>query len=104
MTDPAPPQIGTTSTTAAMIREPLVWLLVVVFAGLVLIRAHHTHLGLWMVVGAVGAAAVLRLVLSPRAAGLLAVRNRAFDVAMLAVLTGGLAALVVLVPFPPGTG
>ncbi|MDQ1688345.1 MAG: hypothetical protein QOK42_1320 [Frankiaceae bacterium] len=104
MTDPTPTPRGASSTTADLLREPLVWLLVALTAGLVVIRAHHTRVGLAIIAGAVAAAALLRLALSPRAAGLLVVRTRGFDVAALAAMAGGLAALAVLVPFPPGTG
>jgi hypothetical protein len=102
--DPAPAPRATAPAALALVREPLVWLVALTAAALVVIRAHHTRLGLAMIAGAVGLAAVLRLVLSPRAAGLLAVRTRALDVATLLALTAGLVALAVLVPFPPGTG
>jgi hypothetical protein len=101
MTEPRPP---VTSTTLSLLREPLIWLLVLLTAGLVVIRAHHTRVGLGLMATAVGLAALARLVLSPRTAGLLAVRTRGFDVAVLLALTAGLVALVVLGPCPPGTG
>ena len=104
MTDPTTGPKPATTTTLSLLREPLVWLLALVTAGLVVIRAHHTRVGLGLIAAAVGLAALIRLVLSPRAAGLLAVRTRGFDVAVLLALAGGLVALVVLVPFPPGTG
>jgi hypothetical protein len=104
MTDPAQGPRLPSTTTLSLLREPLIWLLAVVTAGLVVIRAHHTRAGLWLLAAAVGMAALARLVLSPRAAGLLAVRTRGFDVTVLLAMTGGLVALVVLVPFPPGTG
>jgi hypothetical protein len=105
MTDPTPPPArGSGSTTASLLREPLVWLLVVVTAGLVVIRAHHTRAGLGLIATAVALAGLVRLLVSPRTAGLLVVRTRAFDVAALLAMAGGLVALVVLVPFPPGTG
>lgn len=91
-TSPAP-------LTSALLREPLVWLLVVLTAGLVLIRADHTRLGLVVIVAAVGLGALLRLVLSPHAAGLLAVRTRAFDVAVLGSLALGLGVVLAVVPF-----
>ena len=85
--------------SGGLLREPLLWLLVVLTAGLVLIRADHTRLGLGVIVAAVGLAALLRLVLSPHAAGLLAVRTRAFDVAVLAALAVGLGVVLAVVPF-----
>lgn len=90
----------TTPTPTGLLREPLVWLLVVVTAGLVLIRADHTQAGLAVIVAAVGLAALLRLLLSPHAAGLLAVRTRAFDVGVMAALAVSLGIVLAVVPFP----
>lgn len=94
MTDPA------SSSPGGLLREPLVWLLVVVTAGLVFIRAEHTRAGLAVIASALALGALLRLLLSPRAAGLLAVRTRAFDVAVLSALAMSLGILIVVVPFP----
>lgn len=95
-TAPQTPGPGSTG----LLREPLVWLLVVVTVGLVLIRAHHTRAGLGVIVAAVSVAALLRLILTPRAAGLLAVRTRGFDVAVMTSLALGLGTLLAVVPFP----
>lgn len=94
MSDPSPGPIPT-----GLLREPLVWLLVLLTAGLVLIRADHTRLGLAVIVAAVALAALLRLVLSPHTAGLLAVRTRAFDVAVMGSLAIGLGVVLAVVPF-----
>ena len=83
-----------------LLREPLVWLLVAVTAGLVAVRMHHPQVGLGIIAGAVGLAALLRMVLSPHAAGLLVVRTRGFDVALLVALAVALAVVLAVVPFP----
>lgn len=64
----------------------------VVLAGLLIVRLHHFRAGSYlMALGMLGAAG-LRLVLPARRAGLLVVRSRGLDVAMLTTL--GVAVLV----------
>jgi hypothetical protein len=78
--------------------------LLAVVVGLALVGQDHWRRGLLLAgIGLLGGA-VLRLVLPARASGLLAVRGRMFDVAVLTVL--GLAVLVLTtsVPIPSGTG
>jgi hypothetical protein len=71
--------------------------------GLWLVWAHHPRKGLATIALAMLAAAFLRLVLPPRDAGLLVVRSRLMDVAVLLVLAGAVVALAVVQNFPgPG--
>ena len=86
-----------------VLREPLLGVLLVVGVGLWLIWDHHPRKGLATIAVAFGAAALARLVLSPRDAGLLVVRNRVIDVAILIGFAVGIALLAVVQNFPsPG--
>ena len=97
-TSPAP-------LTSALLREPLVWLLVVLTAGLVLIRADHTRLGLVVIVAAgLAAVAGVRLLARPRAPGSLVGRGRHTDVLVLAALAAAIAVLAAVTPLPGGAG
>jgi hypothetical protein len=58
----------------------------VVVAGLVVTTAGHWRGGVHLISGALGGAAVLRLVLPARDAGMLAVRHRALDCSLLAIV------------------
>jgi hypothetical protein len=69
-----------------------------VVVGLAVIALHHFRAGTLIVACAVVAAAVLRLFLPSRRAGLLAVRGRFFDVAVLGALGLGMLALGLAVP------
>ncbi len=78
------------------------WPLMVVLAVLV-VALVYLGLGRWrsaslLIAGAAGLAAVLRLVLRARVAGLLVVRRRWIDVVGLASMAAGIAALAFLVP------
>jgi hypothetical protein len=77
---------------------PLALVLLGVGTGLIVIANHHFRAGSIIVGGAVVAAAVLRLTLPVRRAGLLVVRSRIFDVAVLSVLGLGILALGLAVP------
>lgn len=57
--------------------------------------------GVRVLAGALGAAALLRLVLPQRDAGMLAVRHRLLDVAILALVAGTLVMLTVSIPDQP---
>lgn len=66
--------------------KPLLLVLAVVTAGLVLVVLHQWRLGSAVVGLALSLAAALRLVLPTERAGLLAVRSRPVDAAVLVVL------------------
>ena len=87
---PAPPGHGEWLLLGAV-------LLAVLF-GLALVGQDHWRRGLSIVGLALLAAAGLRAVLPTRRVGLLAVRSRTFDVVVLAVLGGGVLALLAVVP------
>jgi hypothetical protein len=115
---PEPPQVEPTEAHAdgppirvaprrrwrpPLLREPLVVILAAVGAGLWLVWAHHPRKGLATIALALGAAALLRLVLPPRDAGLLVVRGRVVDVAALLLMSGAVVVLAVVQHFPgPG--
>ncbi|HET9421175.1 MAG TPA: DUF3017 domain-containing protein [Nocardioides sp.] len=61
-------------------------------------RSHDWRLGVRVVAGALFAAALLRLVLPQRDAGMLAVRSRVIDVGLLVVIGGGLFVLAGNIP------
>ena len=65
-------------------------------------RSHDWRLGVRVVAGALFAAALLRLVLPQRDAGMLAVRSRVIDVCLLSVVGGGLFLLAGSIPDQPG--
>jgi hypothetical protein len=73
-----------------------------VAAGLLLTWLHRPQLGMYVVAAALGAAALLRLALPERHAGLLAVRARWLDVLALSALAVALAVIAAVTPFPPG--
>jgi len=84
------------------VREwPLALVLTGVAGGLVVVASDHFRRGTALFACAVLLAAVLRLVLPTRQAGLLAVRSRGVDVLVLSVLAFGLGMLALVVPPPP---
>ena len=86
-----------------IIREPLIVILAAVAAGLWLVWAHHPRKGLGTIALALAVGGLLRLLLPPRDAGLLAVRSRRIDVIVLFVLSGMVVVLAVVQHFPgPG--
>jgi hypothetical protein len=88
---------------ASVLREPLIVILAAVSAGLWLVWVHHPRKGLATIALALGAAALLRLVLPPRDAGLLVVRSRIIDVVALLLMSGAVVVLAVVQHFPgPG--
>jgi hypothetical protein len=74
--------------------------LLVVAAGLVLALLDHWRRGSAVLAAAAALAAVLRLVLPTRIAGVLAVRSRRFDVTFLLALTALLVAMALAVRAP----
>lgn len=77
---------------------PLMVVLAVLAIALVLLGLGRWRSASLMIAGAAGLAALLRLVLRARVAGLLVVRRRWVDVVGLASIAAGIAALAFLVP------
>ena len=77
---------------------------VVVAAGVAVLTLHHLRLGLYVIAAGLAAAAVLRLLLRPRAAGSLVVRSRHADVVVLAALAVAIAVLAAVTPLAGSTG
>lgn len=64
---------------------------------------HHPRAGLYLIALVLAGLALLRAVLPGRHAGLLAVRGRTFDTAMLGMLAAALVAFATITQFPrPG--
>jgi hypothetical protein len=82
--------------------DPLLVVLGVVAAGLIVAGLHQPQIGMWIICGALGGAAVLRLVLRERDAGSLVVRIRRLDVLVLSTLAIALGVLAAVTPFPAG--
>jgi hypothetical protein len=83
------------------IREwPIALVLFCVAGGFAVVLANHFRRGSVVIAGALLLAALLRLLLPARLAGLLVVRSRVFDVAVLTVLGIGLFLTAVVVPPP----
>lgn len=76
--------------------------LLVATAGIVVTVADDWRLGVRVLAGALAGAAALRLLLPEREAGMLAVRHRAVDVVLLAVIAGALWWLAGSIPEQPG--
>jgi len=82
------------------VREwPIALVLLCVAAGFAVVLSNHFRRGSVVISGALMLAALLRLVLPVRRAGLLAVRSRFFDVVVLAGM--GLAMFLTAVVVPP---
>lgn len=80
--------------------DPIVAVLGGLGIGLLLTWLHHPRVGMYALSAALAAAALLRLLLRPGEAGLLVVRSRTTDVAVLGVLAVGLLVLASVTPFP----
>jgi uncharacterized membrane protein HdeD (DUF308 family) len=80
--------------------DPLLLVLAGVVAGVVVAVLRRPQPGMLVIAATLAIAAVLRLVLRPRAAGSLVVRSRQVDVAVLAVLAAAVGALALVTPFP----
>jgi len=76
--------------------------LLVTLGGLVVVATGDWRAGIRIMGGALIAASVARLLLSPRDAGMLAVRNKALDMALLAGLGAALIFLATSIPDQPG--
>jgi len=108
--DRAPPSLGVAvppGTEAGAPRrrfpEPLILVLAGVALGMTLTWLHHPRVGLYLVASSVAVAALLRIVLPGRDAGLLVVRSRLVDGVVLAALAAALIVLASVTPFPaPG--
>jgi hypothetical protein len=84
--------------------DPLAPVVLTVAIGVLIAALHHPRTGMFVVTGALAAAALLRLVLSPRNAGSLVVRKRRVDVVVLVGLAVALGVLAAVTPFPAGQG
>jgi hypothetical protein len=84
--------------------DPLSVVLAAVIAGVIIAAVHHPRTGMYVACGGLAAGGVLRLVLSPRNAGLLVVRKRRVDVVILLGLALALGVLAAVTPFPAGQG
>ena len=82
------------------VRDPMWPILACVLVGVGLAAIHQPRAGLFLISGALAAAAICRLLLRPRAAGSLVVRNRQVDVGVLAALATAIAVLASVTPFP----
>ncbi|MDR2620069.1 MAG: DUF3017 domain-containing protein [Propionibacteriaceae bacterium] len=83
---------------AALKRQwPLLVVWLAVIAGLVLIYLQYWRRGSVVVGGAVGLAAVFRLLLPPERAGLLVVRSRTFDVIVTGLAGAAIMGLAMIV-------
>lgn len=89
-TDPPPPPRRV---------DPLLGVLAGMAAGVAVATVHHPQVGLFLIAASLAAGALLRLLLGPRAAGSLVVRSRQLDVAVLALLAAGIAAVAAATPF-----
>lgn len=76
----------------------LLVVLIFVAAGVVLVAMHHWRRGSVMIGGAVGLAALLRLLLPTRLAGLLVVRSKSFDVISCGLIGAAIMILGMIVP------
>jgi len=76
--------------------------LALTLAGLAVVTSGEWRVGIRMVGGALIAASVVRLLLSPRDAGMLAVPHKALDMALLAGLGAALIFLATSIPDQPG--
>lgn len=77
---------------------PLMVVLAVVCGALVLLGLGEWRIASLVIAAALALAAVLRLVLRARVAGLLVVRRRWVDVVALATMAAGIATLALIVP------
>jgi Protein of unknown function (DUF3017) len=95
VTTPAPPRRRV---------DPLLFVVLGVAAGIFIAAIHRPQVGTWVVCASLAVAAVLRLVLLPRDAGLLVVRSRRVDVMVLAGLATAVGVLAAVTPFPTSGG
>jgi uncharacterized membrane protein len=100
MTEARRARIEPTAAARTLRAWPVVVVLVGVVAGLViaLVVDSGWRLGCLVIGGSLGVGALERIALPSREAGLLQVRSKAFDAAMLIVLAVTIVALAVVVP------
>jgi Protein of unknown function (DUF3017) len=84
--------------------DPLVAVVITVGVGIGLVAFRHPRAGIWVVSGGLAGGALLRLLLSPRSAGLLVVRTRRVDVVVLGGLALALGVLAAVTHLPAGSG
>jgi hypothetical protein len=84
--------------------DPLALVVAIVAVGVAVAALHHPRVGMFVVSAGLAVGALLRLVLTRRHAGLLAVRSRRLDVGILVSLSAALGVLAAVTPFPPGQG
>ena len=89
-----------TKPTRAVNEVPVIVVFTVAAAGLLAVTQGFWRRGLLVVAGAMLLAAVLRLALPTRQAGLLAVRGKAVDVVVLASFGSAILLLAAIVPPP----
>jgi hypothetical protein len=84
--------------------DPLLLVVIGVAAGILIAALQRPAVGTWVVCASLSCAAALRLVLRPRAAGLLVVRSRRIDVVVLVGLAVAVGVLAAVTPFPGSGG
>jgi Protein of unknown function (DUF3017) len=84
--------------------DPLGIVVAIAATGVLIATLHHPRAGMFVVCGGLAVGGLARLVLSPRRAGLLVVRKRRLDVAVLLGLALALGVLAAVTPFPAGQG
>ena len=72
--------------------------------GIAVAALHQPQPGMFVIAATLAIGGVLRLLLRPRDAGSLVVRNRHLDVAVLFGLAVAVAVLAAVTPFPAGRG
>ena len=82
--------------------DPLLVVILGVAVGVVLAAVRHPQPGMYVVAGALGLGAALRLFLRPRDAGSLVVRSRQLDVIVLITLAVAIGVIAAVTPFPGG--
>ena len=104
MSESEPPQPTGPLRTPRRRLDPSALVALTVAIGVLIAALHHPRTGMFVACGGLGAGALLRLVLSPRHAGLLVVRKRRLDVVVLLGLALALGVLAAITPFPAGQG
>ena len=78
--------------------------MVIIAAGIATLALHRLRAGMYVIAAGLAVAAVLRLLLRPRAAASLVVRSRQTDVVILAALAVAIAVLAAVTPLAGGAG
>jgi Protein of unknown function (DUF3017) len=102
--EPTGPQPGAPLRAPKRRIDPLAFVVGCAAIGVLIAALHHPRTGMFVVCGALAAGGLLRLLLSPRNAGLLVVRKRRVDVVVLLGLALALGVLAAVTPFPAGQG